>query len=387
MKKDEISSIIHNKLETNLYKPNTKINPNIQLKKDFSNQDDIIKKKFYNDPNIFEFKEKLKVLYNENNKTIKKDKFINHLNTFSNVKSSEKSMINSDSMAYMSLKNQSLRDKIETFDKGYLLSSKGQTKYIDDNLKDFYETNGINYTTRKSKIEKMDAIMNKSIFSKKSKKDIENQQDLIYFKNPYSSQQIIDINQQIFQKSMSHMIKNQIESYDKSYLDTNKILKSIEGMKNVKVILSLNKVKIQETNLQKIENQFKDNIEPTEDLYKRKKKFQYNYVEMKAQFIENYKYRPSSRSEFTMTLFNDYIYIIGGYNKERLIEIIVIDLKNNFEFINMNAEGETINPRMGHTTVRYKGHMYIFGGNFNRILSMPIEDIALYSISKFDFLF
>lgn len=106
-----------------------------------------------------------------------------------------------------------------------------------------------------------------------------------------------------------------------------------------------------------------------------------NNVELRGNFVPFTKNRPSARAMATFNAYNNYLYLIGGVSNERLFEVWVCDLNNDYEWIQIHPDGESINPRMGHTSVFFKNCFYIFGGNIKDV-AMAREDIIEYDIGN-----
>lgn len=211
----------------------------------------------------------------------------------------------------------------------------------------------------------------------------ENKQDF-YFNDPLVSCQLLKINKQVFDKSLNHLLKTQIDMYKQTSNSHKLEEEKINKVKNVRVIVSTNKDKQNELTQPKlVDVDSKEKIGQVTKFSHHYRHLQFSELEMKGLVVYNNKSKPSSRAEFTMNVFNNYIYVIAGFSTERLMEVWVCDLKNNFEWINLHPDGETVNPRMGHSCVIYKNYMYIFGGNLKKTVTMPKEDIAMYNISKF----
>lgn len=228
--------------------------------------------------------------------------------------------------------------------------------------------------------------LNNLIKRNKSKSMNPEYKDHYYFNDPISSYKTLKINKQICDIALDKLLTTQINSY-KEVKDSLKFNQSQIGkIKKIKVIANLNKnkndkKKDKENDItEALDNKY--NIGSVSKFNNYYRDMQFSNLELKAIYFYNNKTKPSSRADFTMSLFNQYIYIVGGYNTERLLEIWVCDLKHNCDWIYLQPEGEQINPRMGHSCVIYKGLMYIFGGNIKKNSLLPKEDIALYSISK-----
>lgn len=98
--------------------------------------------------------------------------------------------------------------------------------------------------------------------------------------------------------------------------------------------------------------------------------------------------KPSARAQSSLTsiLNEDIMYLIGGINSEKLIDVWKCELKMNREIdYKMNWTKKEINedsalPRMGHSACLHNNKIYIYGGKTNRDIPFAREDILSYNI-------
>ena len=217
--------------------------------------------------------------------------------------------------------------------------------------------------------------------------------ETFYYNNPLTSLNQLQINQQIFSKTLNELIKYQIKSYDsaKDTIISNK--EKLEKMKKVKSILT---TKNKEDDSNVINDNMKAQLVELDNEKQSLAVLKHNYmyrdsvlsnIEMKGYFVNTTKQKPSARAEFTFILLEDTIFCFCGYNIERLLEVWCLDA-NTKEWTNLTVKNDTaVNPRMGHSTVYYRNHFYIFGGSIKIINKegfsfIPKEDITLYRVKE-----
>lgn len=98
--------------------------------------------------------------------------------------------------------------------------------------------------------------------------------------------------------------------------------------------------------------------------------------------------KPSSRALSSIThIISDYsMYLIGGINSDKLIDIWKCELRFNketeckIEWMKLNLNEEDALPRMGHSGCLHNNKIWIFGGRTDQHIPFSREDILSYNI-------
>jgi hypothetical protein len=92
--------------------------------------------------------------------------------------------------------------------------------------------------------------------------------------------------------------------------------------------------------------------------------------------------RPCSRIYSTFTLYNDILYIVAGMATIRLFDIWGLkEIEDKYIWERCSFKSDTPITRSGHTTVAYKGSLYIFGGKVGNVF-LPKDDITVINLSS-----
>lgn len=94
------------------------------------------------------------------------------------------------------------------------------------------------------------------------------------------------------------------------------------------------------------------------------------------------KYKPNSRSLFSLNLIRDKLVIFGGINSCRLNDIWICDIENKFKWekINIDEKNSPV-PRNGHTSIVYKNEIYIYGGSTPVNYFHTPEELVIFNLS------
>lgn len=208
------------------------------------------------------------------------------------------------------------------------------------------------------------------------------------YKDPIKSMKKLKLNKQIHDNMMSIVTYKQIKMYEDKYNDNVKYLSIMDRMPNPRVSVNMFNSKMKEKmKAEKLNEDRNMQRNPSKKFVAKVNKVLSREdilasVDYHGSLCSYSKMRPMARSQSSLTLCKDTMYLVGGISNDRLFDFWKCSFdasKSIFNWEEVRISGDLPLPRMGHSAVTYKNLIFIYGGNVEAQAEMPKEDITIFS--------